>query len=68
GLHNLGKHHQSHHQPERWQLVVHDKPPSQEVAILERCRLSDYNKQDYKHQKSDIWPLFFPITLLTPTS
>ncbi|MNH03958.1 hypothetical protein D3C79_632340 [compost metagenome] len=68
GLHHLGKHHQSHHQPARWQLVVHDKPPSQEVVILERCRLSDYNKQDYIHQESDTWPLFFPITLSTPTS
>ena len=27
GLHYLGEHHQSHHQPERWQLVVHDKSP-----------------------------------------
>ena len=63
------KHHQSHHQPERWQLVVHDKPPftrgrhSREMPIC----LIGY-KQDYKQQKSDIWPLFFPITFLILTS
>lgn len=30
--------------------------------------MSHYNKQDYIHQKSDTWPLFFPITLSTRTA